>query len=667
VPKLNPEQQHAVITTDRPLLVIAGAGSGKTRVITEKIIHLIDSGFEPKHIAAITFTNKAAREMRSRVDKLANSKKLRGIRISTFHSMGLDIIKHEYAHLGLKKNISILDEQDKIKIIQDILENNDITVDRDQLKPLCWQISEWKNQALLPEQAVQVAEDTQQQFAATVYQQYQRYILTCNAVDFDDLIFSPLQLFKQHPKVLERWQNKTRYLLLDEYQDTNLTQYQLVKYLVGSLGNFTVVGDDDQSIYAWRGANPENLLQLNKDFPRLEVIKLEQNYRSNQRILKCANELISNNPHIYEKNLWSSIKNGEPIRVIKCRDEISESMQIAAEISRQKFKEKANNSDFAILYRSNHQARLLERSLQELSLPYSISGGSSFFSYAEIKDILSYIKLMINPDDNSAFLRVINTPRREIGTSTIEKLASYANDRHITLFDACYEFGLEQILNERTINKLRKFCDWVVALSDRAENEDPIELLNELIATIDYFEWLQSTCNTEKQAQRKFDNVLELIKWIQNSAKKAGDDKTLGDIVSRMMLLDSLERNEEEKKDDQIKLMTLHAAKGLEFPYVYLIGMEEGIIPHKNSIEGDQIEEERRLAYVGITRAQKSLSFTYCSQRKQYGDTINTEPSRFLTELPPAELDWEAVFKKDPVEQKKKGQENLAFLKDLLN
>jgi len=667
VPKLNPEQQHAVITTDRPLLVIAGAGSGKTRVITEKIIHLIDSGFEPKHIAAITFTNKAAREMRSRVDKLANSKKLRGIRISTFHSMGLDIIKHEYAHLGLKKNISILDEQDKIKIIQDILENNDITVDRDQLKPLCWQISEWKNQALLPEQAVQVAEDTQQQFAATVYQQYQRYILTCNAVDFDDLIFSPLQLFKQHPKVLERWQNKTRYLLLDEYQDTNLTQYQLVKYLVGSLGNFTVVGDDDQSIYAWRGANPENLLQLNKDFPRLEVIKLEQNYRSNQRILKCANELISNNPHIYEKNLWSSIKNGEPIRVIKCRDEISESMQIAAEISRQKFKEKANNSDFAILYRSNHQARLLERSLQELSLPYSISGGSSFFSYAEIKDILSYIKLMINPDDNSAFLRVINTPRREIGTSTIEKLASYANDRHITLFDACYEIGLEQILNERTINKLRKFCDWVVALSDRAENEDPIELLNELIATIDYFEWLQSTCNTEKQAQRKFDNVLELIKWIQNSAKKAGDDKTLGDIVSRMMLLDSLERNEEEKKDDQIKLMTLHAAKGLEFPYVYLIGMEEGIIPHKNSIEGDQIEEERRLAYVGITRAQKSLSFTYCSQRKQYGDTINTEPSRFLTELPPAELDWEAVFKKDPVEQKKKGQENLAFLKDLLN
>jgi len=667
VPKLNPEQHHAVITTDRPLLVIAGAGSGKTRVITEKIIHLIDSGFEPKHIAAITFTNKAAREMRSRVDKLANSKKLRGIRISTFHSMGLDIIKHEYAHLGLKKNISILDEQDKIKIIQDILENNDITVDRDQLKPLCWQISEWKNQALLPEQAVQVAEDTQQQFAATVYQQYQRYILTCNAVDFDDLIFAPLQLFKQHPKVLERWQNKTRYLLLDEYQDTNLTQYQLVKYLVGSLGNFTVVGDDDQSIYAWRGANPENLLQLNKDFPRLEVVKLEQNYRSNQRILKCANELISNNPHIYEKNLWSSIKNGEPIRVIKCRDEISESMQIAAEISRQKFKEKANNSDFAILYRSNHQARLLERSLQELSLPYSISGGSSFFSYAEIKDILSYIKLMINPDDNSAFLRVINTPRREIGTSTIEKLAAYANDRHITLFDACYEIGLEQILNERTINKLRKFCNWIVALSDRAENEDPIELLNELIETIDYFEWLQSTCNTEKQAQRKFDNVLELIRWIQNSAKKADDDKTLGDIVSRMMLLDSLERNEEEKKDDQIKLMTLHAAKGLEFPYVYLIGMEEGIIPHKNSIEGDQIEEERRLAYVGITRAQKSLSFTYCSQRKQYGDTINTEPSRFLTELPPAELDWEAMFKKDPVEQKKKGQENLAFLKDLLN
>lgn len=667
VPKLNPEQHRAVITTGTPLLVIAGAGSGKTRVITEKIAYLVENGYEPKQIAAITFTNKAAREMRSRVEKLGKEKKLKGIRISTFHSLGLDIIKKEYQHLGLKKNISILDEQDKVKILQDIFENNKINVDKDQLKPICWQISEWKNQALQPEQALKVAEDSKQTFAATVYQQYQRYITTCNAVDFDDLILAPLQLFKDSPSVLESWQNKIRYLLLDEYQDTNITQYELVKCLVGSLGNFTVVGDDDQSIYAWRGANPENLFQLKKDYPRLEVIKLEQNYRSNQRILKTANKLISNNPHLYQKNLWSSIKDGDPIRIIKCRDEISESMQIAAEISRQKFKDKANNHDFAILYRSNHQARLLEKSLQELSLPYSISGGSSFFSYAEIKDILSYIKLLINPDDNSAFLRIINTPRREIGTSTIEKLALYANERHITLFDACYEMGLEQVLNERAVTKLRNFCNWIVALSDRAEHEDPIELLNELIQQIDYFDWLQSTCNTEKQAQRKFDNVLELVQWIQNSAKKADDDKTLGEIVSRMMLLDSLERNEEEAKDDQIKLMTLHAAKGLEFPYVYLIGMEENILPHKNSIEAEQIEEERRLAYVGITRAQKQLTFSYCSQRKQYGELINTEPSRFLMELPESELDWDAVYKKDPVEQKKKGQENLALLKSLLN
>jgi Superfamily I DNA and RNA helicases len=305
--------------------------------------------------------------------------------------------------------------------------------------------------------------------------------------------------------------------------------------------------------------------------------------------------------------------------------------------------------------------------LRELSLPYAISGGTSFFSHAEIKDILCYIKLLINPDDNSAFLRVINTPRREIGTTTVEKLALYANDRHISLFDACFEIGLQQQLNERTYLKLRSFCDWVVRLSDRTQQEDPIAVLHEMIQDIDYYDWIKAHANSDKQADRKIDNVLELIKWIENSAKKSQEERSLGDIVSRMMLLDSLERNEEEQKADQIKLMTLHAAKGLEFPYVYLIGMEEGILPHQNSIDTEHIEEERRLAYVGITRAQQKLTFSYCAQRKKYGDIASTEPSRFLTELPIDDLDWPAVNQQNPEEKKKKGQENLALMKSLLS
>jgi len=668
VPDLNPEQQLAVVTTNKPLLVIAGAGSGKTRVITEKIVHLLDEGVEPKHIVAVTFTNKAAREMRSRVEKICSFKKAKHLRISTFHSMGLDIIRREHAALGFKKNISILDEQDKYKVLQDILENGKHKLDKDQIKPLSWQISEWKNQAVLPAQAMSLAEDAQQQLAAALYEQYQSYNLVCNSVDFDDLILTPLGLFRDHPTILEKWRNSTRYLLLDEYQDTNTSQYELFKYLVGSIGQFTVVGDDDQSIYAWRGANPENLFQLKKDFPQLEIIKLEQNYRSTQRILKSANQLIANNPHLYEKNLWSNIQGDDRISVIKCRDEFSEAQQIAAEISRVKFQLQANNGDFAILYRSNHQARLLEKSLRELSLPYAISGGTSFFSHAEIKDVLSYIKLLINPDDNSAFLRVVNTPRREIGTSTIEKLAQYANERHISLFDACFEFGLEHQLTERTYKKLRSFCDWVVQLSDRTQQEeDPIAVLHEMLQDIDYYDWIKAQANSDKQAERRINNVLELIKWIENSAKKSQQERSLGDIVSRMMLLDSLERNEDEENTDQIKLMTLHAAKGLEFPYVYLIGMEEGILPHQNSIDSEQVEEERRLAYVGITRAQKQLTFSYCAQRKKYGDMSSPEPSRFLHELPVDELNWPAVNKVDPEEQKKKGRANLAMMKNLLN
>lgn len=645
--KLNPEQQAAVKATDHPLLVLAGAGSGKTRVITEKIAYLIKQGTPARNIAAVTFTNKAAREMKTRVSRLLVDKDARGLRISTFHSLGLDILRAEVKTLKYKAGLTLFDEQDKLALLRNLVSHGAKGCDIDQVESYARQIGQWKNAFVTPEQSEAAA--AQELYpTARLYADYTRSLKAYNAVDFDDLILLPVLLFQQHPAILEKWQNKIRYLLVDEYQDTNVTQYQLVKLIAGNLGRFTVVGDDDQSIYAWRGAQPENLMQLQKDFPRLKVIKLEQNYRSTGRILKVANQLIANNPHAIEKRLWSELGYGDPLRVLSHKDELIEAQQIVSEIIHHKFKTGSGYQDYAILYRGNHQSRLFERCLRENNIPYFISGSTSFFAYTEIKDILGYLRLLVNPDDDAAFLRIINTPRREIGPTTLEKLGDYANDRHISLFAASFELGLRQKLSEKASHRLEKFCNWIVDTADRIVRGDTFAVIEKMIDQIGYSQWLNENSKSKESAERKMKNVYELIDWLKRIAQKEGDNAVLADIVSKIMLMDILERNEEEQAGEQVSLMTLHAAKGLEFPHVFLIGMEENILPHQNSLETGNLEEERRLAYVGITRAQRSLTFSYCTHRKRYGEVSECEPSRFLSELPEADLEWASKRQLDP-------------------
>ena len=665
--QLNPRQKAAVHYADGPLLVLAGAGSGKTRVITYKIAYLIKKcGIAPRNIAAVTFTNKAAREMKSRVSELLGKKEGGGLKVSTFHTLGLNIIKREAKVLGYKAGFSIFDSQDGISLIKELTRKQS---DADEsVEKLYWQISRWKNNLVLPEQAIVEADGNPELLrVASLYGEYTRHLKAYNAVDLDDLLLLPVILFSQHPAVKEAWQNRLRYLLVDEYQDTNATQYELVKLLVGVSGKLTVVGDDDQSIYAWRGAQPENLALLQKDFPNLKVIKLEQNYRSSGNILRAANHLIANNPHVIEKSLWSEFGPGESIKVLGARNEEHEVEWVVSEILHHRFKHRSDYRDFAILYRGNHQSRLFERVLREHQIPYHLSGGTSFFSFAEVKDILAYLRLIINNDDDNAFLRIVNTPRREIGTSTLEKLGTYANERQQSLFAASFELGLEQRLSERALTRLHRFTEWLVDISDRAQRGDPVAVVNDLIREIDYEVWLNDTSKDLATAERRMANVYELVTWMKRLAEQEGPEKSLADLVAHMTLLDILDRNDEQDGGDRVHLLTLHAAKGLEFPNVFLVGMEEEILPHRTSLLEDGLEEERRLAYVGITRAQKKLTLTYARRRKRQGEMVDTEPSRFLVELPEEILDWEGGGRETtPEERQERGQAHLANLRGML-
>ncbi len=665
---LNPRQKEAVRYIDGPLLVLAGAGSGKTRVITQKIVHLVKRcDLKGHHIAALTFTNKAAREMQSRLADQLEAKLRRGMRISTFHNLGLNILKREHAHVGLKPGFSIYDAQDAQQLIKELMRR--AFDGDDQASEMQWQISAWKNDRISPEQAQLEANGDPKRVAASVlYEAYNRTLRAYNAVDFDDLIGLPVALFESNPDVLEHWQNRIRYLLVDEYQDTNATQYRLVQQLVGVRGAFTVVGDDDQSIYAWRGAQPENLALLSEDFPTLKVIKLEQNYRSAGRILKAANQLIGNNPHVFEKRLWSELGYGDPLKVIQARNEDHEAELVVSRLLAQKFQSGGRFSDYAILYRGNHQSRLFERALRESQIPYKISGGTSFFAYQEVKDIMAYLRLLVNDDDDNAFVRVINTPRREIGPTTLEKLAGYANGRGVSLCEAAWELGLETVLPERAVKRLREFVEWLTEKSDQAQRGDPLAAVKSLVNDIRYEEWLLDTCNDPKTAERRMGNVHELLSWLERMAEQEGSDASLADLVSRMTLMDILERNEEEQRDDGVSLMTLHAAKGLEFPHVFMVGVEEQLLPHHSSLDEDNVEEERRLAYVGITRAQKTLTFSMAQRRRKHGEVVDCEPSRFLGELPEDDLVWEGGGQAvDPEERQERGKAHLANLREMLN
>ncbi|WP_455206885.1 DNA helicase Rep [Kaarinaea lacus] len=664
--KLNPQQRKAVRHIEGPMLVLAGAGSGKTSVITQKIIYLIkECGIASTKIAAVTFTNKAAREMKTRIAGRLSKKEIKGLTVSTFHTLGLKILRKEHAQLGYKSHISIYDAHDSQLLLKQLAPSDLLkTIAVEQVQQ---QISLWKNAGVTPEVALATQDDSIKHNVAALFAAYCHQLKVYNAVDFDDLICLPVALLEKNRDVLERWQNRMRYLLVDEYQDTNAVQYQLVRLLVGPRAALTVVGDDDQSIYAWRGARPENLAQLKADYPNLAVIKLEQNYRSTSCILKAANGLIANNPHVFEKNLWSEFGFGEPIKVLEARDDEHEAERVVSHLLNHKFQKRTEFRDYALLYRGNYQSRLFEKCLREHKIPYRITGGTSFFSLTEVKDILAYLRLLANNDDDQAFLRVVNTPRREIGPGTLEKLVNYANHRGVSLCEAGYEMGLSQYLAERPLKRVRRFIEWVAYMSDRMERSDLLAAVNDLVDEIGYKDWLEDICRDIPSAERKMENVHELLAWIEHLMKTSSEELGLAQLVQQMTLIDMLDRDDDSQIPDCVNLMTLHSAKGLEFPHVYMVGMEENLLPHRVSLQEDNVEEERRLAYVGITRAQRSLVFSLAAKRKRNGEVIACEPSRFLEELPEDTLNWETQSQHDPEQRQQMGRAHLANLRGLLN
>jgi len=668
--KLNPEQELAVTYVDGPCLVLAGAGSGKTRVIINKIGHLIENCNIPANkIAAVTFTNKAAREMKERVKQSIDKHKVKGLKISTFHTLGLDIIKKEIKILGYKSNFSLFDDQDCFALLKELTES-ELGEDKESIYQLINKISNWKNELMLPQAAISQATDSESALYAELYQRYQSQMRAYNALDFDDLILIPTLLFRNYPEVVQRWQEKIQYLLVDEYQDTNTSQYELVKMLVGKRAHFTVVGDDDQSIYSWRGAKPQNLVLLSKDFPNLNLIKLEQNYRSVGCVLHAANVLIDKNPHVFDKKLKTNMEYGNPIRVIQTKNEDNEAERVIAEIIGHRFTNKTHYGDYAILYRGNHQSRIFEKLLTTNRIPYKISGGTSFFSRPEIKDIMAYLRLVVNQDDDNAFLRIVNTPRRQIGPVTLEKLGHLANDKHISLFEASFDNAFIGMISGPAKSAIQYFTRWIVEISDQVLRSEPLDAVKELLKGIHYEDWLFETSSSPKAAEMRMKNVNELYKWVTQMLQGDSEHEPLSllETVNKLALRDMMERNEDEdESNNQVQLMTMHASKGLEFPYVFIVGMEEGFLPHQSSIDEDNVEEERRLAYVGITRAQKELVLTYTKERRQYGETVISEPSRFIEELDQKDLRWEKSGQPVPEAQRKeKNKANIANLRSML-
>ena len=660
---LNTQQRSAVDYCAGPLLVLAGAGCGKTRVITEKIAYLIrHQGIDPSKIFAITFTNKAAKEMRERVATLVAESEL--LHVSTFHALGLHILQTDIRHTPYQHGFSILDSTETHKILQELVPAG---IRKEAIYQLQWQISTWKNAGRMPSEVTDAPPLIQE-----TYQRYQDYMQAINALDFDDMILQPLRLLTIYQEALVRWQNKVGYLLVDEYQDTNASQYRLLKLLVGNKGGLTCVGDDDQSIYGWRGAQPENLQLLSQDFPALKVINLEQNYRSSKTILAAAHGLIEHNPHPFEKKIWSDLGQGDLIRVNAFETAEQEAMQIAADIEYKKISLGLNYGDFAVLYRSNHQARIFEQVFRSQQVPYHLSGGRSFFDFAEIRDLMAYLRLLVNPLDNAAVLRVINTPKRGIGAQTVQQLSALAQQMKISLLSACGESVVVKQLPKSAQQKVTDFYQLIH--QHQTKQAAPDVVLKSLLAEMDYLSWVRATANQQQNKSSKTKLVEDFLRWVEALCVKQVD--TLGDLVNTLALQNSQE--DEQEQDQVVRLMTLHAAKGLEFPHVYLVGLEEGILPHRNSleeaesetVENQQVQEERRLLYVGITRAMRGLHLSFVKKRPQRFQTeerVINGPSRFLDEIPEQYLSGYGSEPSESDTEKVSTKQHLATLRAMLD
>ncbi len=661
---LNLAQQEAVNYLHGPCLVLAGAGSGKTRVITHKIARLIQAGMEPSRIAAITFTNKAAAEMRERAKSLIG-RDAKKVVVCTFHALGVRMMREDGAVLGLKPAFSILDSDDVTKILKDA----GGTTDAATARIWQWTISKWKNMGLNAAQAEALAADDNERITARIMGRYEERLAAYQSVDFDDLIGMPLKLLSQHDDVRAKWQAALGHVLVDEYQDTNATQYEVLKALVGERGRFTAVGDDDQSIYGWRGATLDNLKKLPIDFPGLKVVKLEQNYRSTGAILRAANNVIGPNPKLFPKTLFSELGEGEPVRVVDADSEAHEAERTVARIQSLRSGEAITQAtqatqgeqhkdfrDFAILYRANHQARVFEQALRKAQIPYKVSGGQSFFDRAEIKDLCGWFRLWVNNDDDPAFLRAVTTPKRGIGHTTLAGLGTFASRYKLSLFEALFSPSLPSVMAKRAQDDLHEFGRYINDLEYRARRttgaEDARAFLAEWLKEIDYEKHLYDGEDSEQLAASRWTNVLEFCDWMSQRCGGQIDDasgatveserKTLLEVAQTISLLSTI--SEREKDQNVVTLSTLHAAKGLEWPHVMLVGVTEGLLPFKLDDDGgrqekvsdstlERLQEERRLMYVGITRAQRSLAVSWTKRRKKGREMVAAQPSRFIAEM----------------------------------
>ena len=674
---LNPAQLRAVHHLAGPCLVLAGAGSGKTRVIVHKIARLLQADYAPGQIAAITFTNKAAQEMRERAKALVGARAAKDLVVSTFHALGVRMLRADGERIGLKPRFSILDADDVLGVLKDA----GATTDNALARRWQWTISRWKNEGFTSAQVEPASDD--ERVARQVMQRYEERLAAYQAVDFDDLIGLPLKLLRENAETRAKWQDALRYLLVDEVQDTNATQYELLKLLADPAApRFTAVGDDDQSIYGWRGATIENLARLRDDYPKLEVIALEQNYRSTGAILRAANAVIANNPKLYEKKLWSEFGDGDPVALVECDGEEHEAERAVARVQALRATGgEVKFSDFAILYRANHQARAFEQKLRAAQIPYKVSGGQSFFDRAEIRDLCAWLRLVVNPDDDPAFLRAVASPKRGIGHQTLASLGEFAGRWKTSLFEALFAQSLGAALNRKAIGALHEFGRYVNEFEYKARHArgaaDAKALLLQWLTDIGYEQHLHDGEDSDKLAAARWANVLDFVDWVarrcggeltEDGGRFESEAKSLLEVAQTISVIASLAERGDER--DVLTLSTLHAAKGLEWAHVVLAGVNEGLLPFvgrdagnaaekgggakrlplaSDTLTPEQLQEERRLMYVGITRARSTLAVSTLRRRKRGRETVAGVPSRFIAEM---KLD-EVVQKIDPRERLK--------------
>lgn len=634
---LNKEQQEAVKHTDGPLLIMAGAGSGKTRVLTHRIAYLLrEKDVAPRNILAITFTNKAAREMRARVHRLVGAGSEQ-IWVSTFHSMCVRILRRDIDRIGYNRNFTILDSSDQLSVIKQILKNLNIDPKKFDPRAMLGQISSAKNELVTPEEYSNNVGNFYERQVAQIYQAYQKMLQKNQSLDFDDLIMQTIHLFKRVPEVLEFYQRRFQYIHVDEYQDTNHAQYYLVKQLASRFQNLCVVGDSDQSIYRWRGADIQNILSFEKDYPTARTIFLEQNYRSTKAILDAANNVIHNNPGRKPKNLWTENADGKQISYFQGATEQEEALYVTDKIQELTREQGFSPRDIAILYRTNAQSRAIEATLMKSTIPYQMVGGQKFYERKEIKDLTAYLRLITNPDDDISFERVVNVPKRGIGKTSIDRLRAYATEHGLSFYEAVKDVDLTGV-SKKAANQLEQFTTLIRSLAQQQEFLTATDMVEAVLERTGYEKMLKNENTIESQS--RLENLEEFM-TVTKDFEAGSEDKTLVAFLTDLALIADIDRvDDDSEQDEKVTLMTLHAAKGLEFPVVFLIGMEENVFPHSRSMfDNDEMEEERRLAYVGITRAEQELYLTHAKMRTLYGRTNMNPISRFIQEIPEELID----------------------------